>query len=231
MHMPLIETNKLSKLFTRGEEEIWALKDITLCINSGEFVAITGPSGSGKSTLLYVLGLLDKPSSGSYHFDNQEVSKLNDTELSQIRNQKMGFIFQSFHLLGSVDAVRNVSMPLVYSQNYGQPLTQASIKQRAEQALELVGLADRRFHLPNQLSGGQRQRVAIARALVNNPEVIFADEPTGNLDSKTASEIIALLRELNSQGRTIILVTHDPELAKSSPRLISVKDGLLGGGV
>jgi len=229
--MPLIETNKLSKLFTRGEEEIWALKDITLCINSGEFVAITGPSGSGKSTLLYVLGLLDKPSSGSYHFDNQEVSKLNDTELSQIRNQKMGFIFQSFHLLGSVDAVRNVSMPLVYSQNYGQPLTQASIKQRAEQALELVGLADRRFHLPNQLSGGQRQRVAIARALVNNPEVIFADEPTGNLDSKTASEIIALLRELNSQGRTIILVTHDPELAKSSPRLISVKDGLLGGGV
>ena len=227
--MPLIETNKLSKLFTRGEEEIWALKDITLCINSGEFVAITGPSGSGKSTLLYVLGLLDKPSSGSYHFDNQEVSKLNDTELSQIRNQKMGFIFQSFHLLGSVDAVRNVSMPLVYSQNYGQPLTQASIKQRAEQALELVGLADRRFHLPNQLSGGQRQRVAIARALVNNPEVIFADEPTGNLDSKTASEIIALLRELNSQGRTIILVTHDPELAKNSPRLISVKDGLLGG--
>jgi len=227
--MPLIETNKLSKLFTRGEEEIWALKDITLCINSGEFVAITGPSGSGKSTLLYVLGLLDKPSSGSYHFDNQEVSKLNDTELSQIRNQKMGFIFQSFHLLGSVDAVRNVSMPLVYSQNYGQPLTQASIKQSAEQALELVGLADRRFHLPNQLSGGQRQRVAIARALVNNPEVIFADEPTGNLDSKTASEIIALLRELNSQGRTIILVTHDPELAKSSPRLISVKDGLLGG--
>jgi len=227
--MSLIETNKLSKLFTRGEEEIWALKDITLCINSGEFVAITGPSGSGKSTLLYVLGLLDKPSSGSYNFDNQEVSKLNDTELSQIRNQKMGFIFQSFHLLGSVDAVRNVSMPLVYSQNYGQPLTQASIKQRAEQALELVGLADRRFHLPNQLSGGQRQRVAIARALVNNPEVIFADEPTGNLDSKTASEIIALLRELNSQGRTIILVTHDPELAKNSPRLISVKDGLLGG--
>ena len=223
--MPLITTKSISKLFLRGEEKIWALKEITLTINSGEFVTITGASGSGKSTLLYLLGLLDKPTEGSYLFASREVSKLEDSQLSELRNKQMGFVFQSFHLLGSIDAVRNVSMPLIYSQNYGLKLTKSEIKDRAESALASVGLTERRFHLPNQLSGGQRQRVAIARALVNNPDVLFADEPTGNLDSKTSGEIVSLLRELNSQGRTIILVTHDPALASSSPRLIKMTDG------
>jgi putative ABC transport system ATP-binding protein len=227
--MSLIETKSLSKLFLRGEEEIWALRDISISINSGEFVTITGASGSGKSTLLYLLGLLDRPTSGSYLFSNKEVSKLQDSELSELRNKQMGFVFQSFHLLGSIDAVRNVSMPLIYAQNYGLNLTKKEITERAEGALASVGLADRRFHLPNQLSGGQRQRVAIARALVNQPDVLFADEPTGNLDSKTSGEIVTLLRELNSKGRTIILVTHDPELARSSPRLITMKDGSISG--
>lgn len=227
--MSLIETKNLSKLFFRGQEQIWALKEVSLKISAGEFLTISGASGSGKSTLLYLLGLLDRPTSGSYLFGKQEVSKLEDSELSEMRNRQMGFVFQSFHLLGAIDAVRNVSMPLIYSQNYGLKLSKSEIKDRAESALASVGLADRRFHLPNQLSGGQRQRVAIARALVNRPDVLFADEPTGNLDSKTSKEIVTLLRELNSQGKTIILVTHDPELAKSSPRLISMKDGLISG--
>lgn len=223
--MPLITTKNISKLFLRGEEQIWALKEISLSVNSGEFVTITGASGSGKSTLLYLLGLLDKPTGGSYVFGGREVSTLEDSQLSELRNKQMGFVFQSFHLLGSIDAVRNVSMPLIYSQNYGLKLTKKEIKERAEAALQLVGLSERRFHLPNQLSGGQRQRVAIARALVNNPDVLFADEPTGNLDSKTSGEIVNLLRELNSEGRTIILVTHDPVLASNSPRLIKMTDG------
>jgi putative ABC transport system ATP-binding protein len=225
----LIQTKSLSKLFKRGEEEIWALKDISLDISAGEFITITGASGSGKSTLLYLLGLLDRPTDGSYFFNDREVSKLDDNELSELRNKKMGFVFQSFHLLGTIDALRNVSMPLIYSQNYGVKITRSEIRKRAEDALAMVGLADRKYHLPNQLSGGQRQRVAIARALVSDPEVIFADEPTGNLDSNTSKEIVKLLRELNANGRTIILVTHDQELAKSSPRLIIVKDGKISG--
>ncbi len=225
----LIELQKLSKIFRRGDEEIHALREVTLSIEKGQYVAITGGSGSGKSTLLYILGLLDAATSGSYRFMGQEVSSLSDSELSGLRNRTMGFVFQSFHLLGSIDALKNVAMPLVYAQSHGIGFSRAEIKERAEQALAMVGLSERMYHKPNELSGGQRQRVAIARALVNDPEVIFADEPTGNLDSKTAAGIISLLEELHSQGRTIILVTHDPILAANSPRQIVIKDGMITG--
>lgn len=229
--MALIELQGLSKKFTRGSETIHALAHVSLKIEKAESVAIVGPSGSGKSTLLYILGLIDAPTSGSYRLDGQEVATIYDQERAYLRNQEIGFVFQSFHLLPKATALRNVSMPLTYSRitATGRNLSPKEMAQQASEALNRVGLGDRLHHLPNQLSGGQRQRVAIARALVNNPKVIFADEPTGNLDSKSGSEIMSLFEQLNASGVTIIMVTHDLEIARRTRRQISLRDGHIAG--
>jgi len=221
----LIQTVDLEKIFYRGEEKIRAIDKISISISAGEFVSITGPSGSGKSTLLYILGLLDNQSAGSYRFEGVPTHEFDDDSRSRFRNERMGFIFQSFHLLPRANALRNVAMPLEYSRSHGNVITKREIQTRAEEALKRVGLQDRMKHLPNELSGGQRQRVAIARALVNNPKVIFADEPTGNLDSRNAKEIFELFTSLNADGKTILLVTHDKELASLAPRALRLRDG------
>jgi len=225
--MALIEVSHLTKTFTRGEEQIAALKDLSISIDAGELVAITGPSGSGKSTLMYILGLLDRPTSGSYRLNGKETAELSDDERSKLRNQMLGFIFQSFHLLPRATALRNVAMPLVYSASYDKALTDREMNTRAEEALARVGLKDRMQHRPNELSGGQRQRVAIARALVNRPRILFADEPTGNLDSRTGKEILALFEALHQDGVTVILVTHDPSVAAIAGRQVRVVDGAI----
>jgi putative ABC transport system ATP-binding protein len=225
--MALIELSSIEKVFFRGEERIAAIRGLSLQISAGEFVAIQGASGSGKSTLLYIMGLLDRATSGRYILNDQEVERLSDHQRSRLRNAYMGFIFQSFHLLARASALRNVMMPLVYASSYGVSITEREQRERAESALEVVGLADRINHVPNQLSGGQRQRVAIARALVNNPQVIFADEPTGNLDSKSGREILTIFESLNSQGVTIIMVTHDPTIAERAKRRLVLGDGEL----
>ena len=221
----LIEISKLSKTFVRGRETIHALQSLDLRINTKEFVSITGPSGSGKSTLMYILGLLDIQTAGDYKFEGTETENLNDSERSTLRNQKFGFIFQSFHLIPRANALRNVAMPLEYSRTPGNTLKAKEIESRAKEALIQVGLGDRLTHLPSELSGGQRQRVAIARALINDPAVIFADEPTGNLDSKNAHDIFELFEKLNQSGRTIILVTHDADLAGRARRQVRMRDG------
>ncbi|NDC36679.1 MAG: ABC transporter ATP-binding protein [Proteobacteria bacterium] len=223
--MALIEVSHLTKIFTRGDEEIAALRDLSVSIEAGELVGITGPSGSGKSTLMYILGLLDRPTSGSYTLGGRETAQLSDDERSKLRNQMLGFIFQSFHLLPRATALRNVAMPLVYSSSYQKALTDREMNDRAEEALVRVGLKDRMQHRPNELSGGQRQRVAIARALVNRPHILFADEPTGNLDSRTGREILGLFQALHQEGVTVILVTHDPAVAAIAPRQVRVVDG------
>ena len=223
--MSLIEIRELTKEFSRGSEQILALNKVGLTISAGEFVAITGPSGSGKSTLMYILGLLDRQTSGSYLLDARSTDLLNDDQRAQLRNQKLGFIFQTFHLLPRATALRNVAMPLVYAANYERSLSERQMEERARVALERVGLADRLLHLPNQLSGGQRQRVAIARALVNDPQVLFADEPTGNLDSVRGQEILEIFESLHQQGVTVILVTHDPAIAKRAHRELVLRDG------
>lgn len=220
--MALIETQGLSKTFVRGDETIYALRSVSLSIKSGEFVSIIGPSGSGKSTLMYILGLLDKPTSGLYLLDGARVDNLTDSERAALRNQKIGFVFQGFHLLPREDSIRNVLLPLVYTSG----VSPQAAYERASVCLERVGLRDRMRHRPNELSGGQRQRVAIARALVNNPSIIFADEPTGNLDSKTGASILALFQELHTSGVTIVLVTHDPTIAARAERRIRVQDGV-----
>ena len=225
--MPLIATRELGKVFRRGGEEIWALRDVTLAIEQGEFLAITGSSGSGKSTLLYILGLLDSPSSGEYFLEDKPTSNIADDERAMQRNKMMGFVFQSFHLLARASALRNVMMPLVYAANYGESIAATEQRERAEAALTRVGLADRMQHVPSELSGGQRQRVAIARALVNRPRIVFADEPTGNLDSKNGREILALFQELNSDGVTIAMVTHDPVIAELAKRRLVLRDGVI----
>lgn len=225
--MPLIKTENLCKVFSRGDEEIRAIRDLDLSIESGEFISITGSSGSGKSTLLYILGLLDKPTSGRYYLQDNSVENLSDTQRAQLRNKFMGFVFQSFHLLPRATALRNVMMPLVYSTGTSGVLSEAAQRARATEALELVGLGDRMNHRPNELSGGQRQRVAIARAVVNNPKLIFADEPTGNLDSKSGRDILALFERLHTQGVTVLMVTHDPSIAERAHRQLVLKDGAL----
>jgi ABC-type lipoprotein export system ATPase subunit len=219
---PLIKTTSLGKIFKRGEELVSALDSIDLEIGAGEFVAISGASGSGKSTLLHILGLLDVPTSGSYSLKGQEVSGLTEIESAGIRNATFGFIFQSFHLMPKLSALENVAMPLFYSS---EPADRAQYTIRAENALSLVHLEGRMHHLPNELSGGQRQRVAIARALIGNPKVVLADEPTGNLDSKNAREVVDLLFALQQKGVTVILVTHDNEIALRAPRRIFLRDG------
>lgn len=225
MTTELIKVSNLSRSFTRGDEVIPALRQVNLSFKAGEFVAITGASGSGKSTFMYILGLIDRQDSGQYELFGRSTDELSDDQHSQIRNQTFGFVFQTFHLLPRATALRNASMPLEYSRAYGVKISDSEVKARALKSLAMVGLSERAMHLPNQLSGGQRQRVAIARALINNPAVIFADEPTGNLDSKTAKEILNLFTELNREGRTIILVTHDPSVAAVAKRRISMQDG------
>ena len=220
--MELIKLRNLSKTYQIGHNEIEALKKVNLLIQNGEFVAIMGPSGSGKSTLMNLLGCLDKPSSGEYILDDNIINKLDSNKLAEIRNRKIGFVFQNFNLLARTTAMENVEIPLIYSG--------ISYKERQEKAikkLNLVGLEDRIHHKPNQLSGGQQQRVAIARALVNEPVVVLADEPTGALDSKTGEEIMSIFHELNKSGITIILVTHEIDIASHAKRIISFKDGII----
>jgi len=218
--MALIETTDLWKTYVMGSEEIHALRGVTMQIERGEYVAIMGPSGSGKSTLMNLIGCLDTPSKGSYLLNGKQVGQMNDDELAHIRNQEIGFVFQTFNLLPRATALHNVELPLVYA---GVPSVER--QKQAKGALDRVELSDRMTHRPNQLSGGQRQRVAIARALVNNPSILLADEPTGNLDSKTGNEIMGLFARLHQAGNTIILVTHEADIAAHAHRVVHIRDG------
>ena len=225
--MALIEVRNLNKSFVMGKEVVQALAGVSFSIAEGEFVSIIGASGSGKSTIMNILGLLDQPKEGEYLLEGKSVQSLSDDERAMIRNQKIGFVFQSFNLLPRSSALRNVEMPMVYSGAYDKSYSRTKIRESAIEALRRVGLGDRLNHLPSELSGGQRQRVAVARALVNKPRVILADEPTGNLDSKAGADIIRLFRELNREGATLILVTHDPAIAAQASRVIEMADGLV----
>ncbi len=218
----IIKIEHIAKIYEVGIEKVYALRDVSLEINRNEYVAIMGPSGSGKSTLMNILGCLDTPTKGVYLFEEENVSEMNDNQLAEIRNKKIGFVFQTFNLLPRSTALHNVELPLIYAW-----IHRAERLERAFEALSKVGLADRVEHKPNELSGGQRQRVAIARALVTNPSIILADEPTGNLDSKTGEEIMQLFDELHRNGNTIILVTHEEEIAKNAHRIIRIRDGLI----
>lgn len=220
--MNIINIEHIAKVYQVGSEEVHALRDVSLKINKNEYVAIMGPSGSGKSTLMNMLGCLDTPTSGIYDFKDVSVSEMTDNELARIRNKEIGFVFQTFNLLARSDAIHNVELPLIYAG-----VSASERRERAKQTLVDVGLEDRMHHKPNELSGGQRQRVAIARALVSNPSIILADEPTGNLDSKTGEEIMALFHEIHEKGNTIILVTHEEYIAEHALRIIRLKDGLV----
>jgi putative ABC transport system ATP-binding protein len=222
--MYMIVMENVTKTYRMGEIDVTALKDISIRVEKGEFVSIMGPSGSGKSTLMNIIGCLDVPTSGSYELDGIAVSGLNDNQLAEIRNKKIGFVFQTFNLLAREEAIYNVELPMVYNN-----VSEKERRETAQQMLEIVGLAHRAKHKPNELSGGERQRVAIARSLVNKPSIILADEPTGNLDSKTGEEIMAIFQKLNGDGITIILVTHERDIAASSQRIIHLRDCLVEG--
>ena len=218
----LIEIKDLSKIYQMGTERVEALKAVSLDIKKNEFVALMGPSGSGKSTLMNLLGCLDTPTRGDYSLNHNDVSKMTDSDLAEVRNKEIGFVFQTFNLLPRLTALDNVALPLVYSGD-----SKRTRNEKAERALKMVGLGDRLYHKPNELSGGQRQRVAIARALVNNPSIILADEPTGNLDTKTSIEIMSIFEEIHKMGNTVILVTHEPDIAQHAHRIIRLRDGLV----
>lgn len=218
----LIELKGINKTYRNGDQELRVLKDIDLEVEKGEFVAIMGPSGSGKSTLMNVIGLLDRPTSGDYFLDGQEVENLSEKKLAHVRNEQIGFVFQQFFLLSKLNAFQNVELPLIYAGVHP-----AKRKEIAEQYLEKVELGSRMHHLPSELSGGQKQRVAIARALVNRPAIVLADEPTGALDTKTGEQIMDLLTKLNQEGKTIIMVTHEPEIAAFANRRIVIRDGVI----
>jgi putative ABC transport system ATP-binding protein len=220
--MNIINIEQIKKIYQVGLEEVHALRDVSLRIDKNEYVAIMGPSGSGKSTLMNMLGCLDTPTSGKYEFNGVSVSEMNDNDLARIRNKEIGFVFQTFNLLPRSDALHNVELPLIYAG-----VSYAERREKAQKALIDVGLGDRIHHKPNELSGGQRQRVAVARALVTNPSIILADEPTGNLDSKTGEEIMLLFNEIHNKGNTIILVTHEEYIAEHAARIIRLKDGLI----
>jgi putative ABC transport system ATP-binding protein len=219
---PIIDIKNLRKTYYMGTQTVHALKEVSLLINKNEYVALMGPSGSGKSTLMNLLGCLDTPTEGQYVLNNQDVSILTDAELAMIRNKEIGFVFQTFNLLPRLSALENVALPLVYAG-----VSKADRLAKARQVLESVGLGDRMNHRPNELSGGQRQRVAVARALVNDPAIILADEPTGNLDTKTSIEIMALFEKIHDSGNTVILVTHEPDIAKHAHRVVRLRDGLV----
>jgi len=220
--MNIINIEHIAKIYQVGFEEVHALRDVSLKIDKNEYLAIMGPSGSGKSTLMNMLGCLDTPTTGLYDFKGQSVSQMTDNDLAKIRNKEIGFVFQTFNLLARSDALHNVELPLIYAG-----ISYAERREKAEKALVDVGLEDRIHHKPNELSGGQRQRVAVARALVSDPSIILADEPTGNLDSKTGEEIMVLFNELHGKGNTIILVTHEEYIAANAGRIIRLKDGLV----
>jgi putative ABC transport system ATP-binding protein len=218
----LIDISNVTKRYQLGEQIVFALNGINLKIEKGEYAALMGPSGSGKSTLMNIIGCLDTPTAGDYWLNNKEVSKMSDSALSEVRNAEIGFVFQTFNLLNRMNAIDNVALPLVYS---GVP--KKLREERAKEVLTKVGLGDRMNHKPNELSGGQRQRVAVARALVNNPSILLADEPTGNLDTKTSYEIMALFDEIHSAGNTIVLVTHEEDIAQHAKRIIRLRDGIV----
>lgn len=224
MSSPVIQLKNITKTYVNGPTRFDALKGVNLCINQGEYLSITGPSGSGKSTLMHIIGLLDTPSSGEIIINGRQVSGLGENRLAQIRNETIGFVFQQFNLLPKTSSLENTILPLIYSD-----VPKREHESRGEAMLQKVGLGDKLKNTPAQLSGGQQQRVAIARSLINDPKIIMADEPTGNLDSKSGKEIIELLAKLNSEGRTIVLVTHDMELAKKAQRMIVIKDGKIVG--
>ena len=218
----LIDLSGINKSYRNGDQELQVLKNINLQVEEGEFLAIMGPSGSGKSTLMNIIGMLDRPSSGTYHLDGKEVARLGEKKSAKVRNQAIGFVFQQFFLLSKLNALQNVELPLIYAG-----VSQSKRKALAEQYLEKVELETRMHHLPSELSGGQKQRVAIARALVNRPSIILADEPTGALDTKTGEQIMELLTELNKEGKTIIMVTHESEIAAYAKRQIVIRDGVI----
>ncbi|UTX63964.1 ABC transporter ATP-binding protein [Streptococcus constellatus] len=218
----LIDLKNVNKSYRNGDQELQVLKDIHLAVEEGEFVAIMGPSGSGKSTLMNIIGMLDRPTSGEYYLEGEEVAKLGEKKLAKVRNQQIGFVFQQLFLLSKLNALQNVELPLIYAG-----VSQFKRKALAEQYLKKVELEARMHHLPSELSGGQKQRVAIARALVNHPSIILADEPTGALDTKTGEQIMELLTELNREGKTIIIVTHEPEIAAFAKRQIVIRDGVI----
>lgn len=218
----IIKTENLTKDYETGTQVVSALKGINLSVEKGEFLSIMGPSGSGKTTLMNIIGCLDSPTNGSYYLNNKSVSKLDDDELAKIRNEEIGFVFQSFHLLARNTAFDNVMLPLKYAG-----VSKEEATKRSNNVLDLVGLSSRSKHTPAELSGGQQQRVAIARALVNEPSILFADEPTGNLDSKTGQDVMSIFKDLNKNGQTIILITHEDSIAKQSNRIITIMDGLI----
>ena len=220
----VIEIRDLAKVYRMGEVEVHALKGVDLAVKRGELVAIMGPSGSGKSTLMNILGCLDRPTSGTYLLDGIDVSRLDRDQRAEIRNSKIGFVFQSFNLLARTRAIENVELPMLYSE---QGFSSEERARRSRQALARVGLAGREDHYPSQLSGGQQQRVAIARALVTDPAILLADEPTGNLDSRTSGEIMGIFQELNDAGKTVVLITHEPDIASHAKRVVYVRDGLI----
>ena len=222
MTKSLIEIDGVTKRYKLGEQIVYALNGVNLNIERGEYTALMGPSGSGKSTLMNIIGCLDSPTEGTFFLNNKEVSKMSDSALSEVRNTEIGFVFQTFNLLNRLNAIENVSLPLVYA---GIPKKER--EERAKEGLDKVGLGDRMSHKPNELSGGQRQRVAVARALINNPSILLADEPTGNLDTQTSHEIMALFEEIHSAGNTIVLVTHEEDIAQHAKRIIRLRDGVV----